>query len=131
MPAHYSLEAKIARIAANFRSDRVRCLDFQQPSEAKCLWCREPGKENGRHFLECSLLPEDLEEKIEDLKQLCREKEIPPVKCKDLLILDWTPEPPPLDLIRLVTDLQRQILYRYRIRFYSDVGLGPAGFPDL
>jgi hypothetical protein len=34
-------------------------------------------------------------------------------------------------LIRLVTDLQRQIILRYRIRFWSHIPLGPAGFPDL
>ena len=131
LPPHYSLEANVACIDANFRSDRVRCLDNQQPSEQKCLWCREPGKENGRHFLECSSLPEELGEKIEDLKQLCRENGILPEECNDFLMLDWTPDPPLLDLIRLVTDLQRQILHRYRIRFYDDIQLGPAGFADL
>ena len=46
------------------------------------------------------------------------------------MMLDWTPDPPPLDLIRQAIDLQRIILLEYRTRHIGDRPIGPTGFPE-
>ena len=131
LPPHYSLEAKSARIAANFRSDRIRYLHHRSPSEAMCHWCRGYGKENGRHLLQCLCKEEELTDKINDTKLFFTNAGIAAEKVDSFLMLDWTPDPPPLDLIRQAIDLQRIILLTYRSRFIGDRPLGQAGFPDL
>ena len=131
LPPHYSLEARSARIAANFRSDRVRYLFHRPPSEAMCHWCRSYGKENGRHFLQCECKPDELIDKINDTKLFFRNAGIPADKVDSFVMLDWTPDPPPLDMIRQAIDLQRIILLEYRNRHIGDRPIGPTGFPDL
>ena len=131
LPPHYSLEAKSARVAANFRSDRVRYLQHRPPDLAMCHWCRGYGKENGRHLLQCLCKPDELDDKINDTKLAFCNAGIAAEKVDSFLMLDWTPDPPPLDLIRRAIDLQRIILLAYRTRFMGDRPLGPAGFPEL
>ena len=106
-------------------------LVTQKPRHARCLWCKNYGQENGRHFLECYLLPEALAGALKRLKKKCLAAGVPEGKLKDFLSLDWCPETPPTLLLKSVLVFQRSVLRIYRYRFYDGETNSPVGFPKI
>ena len=131
LPPHYTMDAGLSKVAFHFRSDRLRFLNSKKPRDTKCLWCRQYGQENGRHFLECHSLPEALEGALIRLKGKCTAAGIPDGKLKDFLSLDWSPEPVLTPLLRSVLIFHRSVLRVYRCRFYEGESNSPVGFPIL
>ena len=131
LPPHYTMETGLSRVAFHFRSDRTRFLDSKEPEDVKCSWCRKYGQENGRHFLECQLLPGALEGALKRLKKKCTTAGIPEGRLMDFLILDWSPAPAPTLLTKSVLVFQRSVLRHYRYAFFSEEPGGPMGYPVI
>jgi len=131
LPLHYTMEAGLSRVAFHFRSDRIRFLGTTKPRHARCLWCKNYGQENGRHFLECYLLPDALAGALKRLKKKCLAAGVPEGKLKDFLSLDWCPETPPTLLLKSVLVFQRSVLRVYRYTCYDGESNSAVGFPKI
>ena len=127
------VDGGLARIALQFRSDRVR---FSVEPNPKCLWCSQ-GRECGRHFVSCPALPPALlqtrDQLFLDLTNFATTHlPIPRASPQDLLVFDdprlsnllrIAPKdrnPAAVALVKACLIWQRCVLRLYRSQFFDD-----------